>query len=396
MNNKTESYDLPPGSVRNIVNADVTNSGSLRKRNGITKVYSGLNISNSFSCPIGSFFVEGTDLKLFDGTVSTVEPSVIFGESVAYEYFNKTCYLSDGLITRKIKEDGTISKWGIVPPPAPIIYETSGNLPGGTYHAALTYVDGDGVESGASPYAKTVIRDGHGVRFMNIPFPTDPQVVAVRLYLSMPDGSTLFYLGELAPGVDTDTVSSGPYDNSRVLESNVMINPPAGSIIKYYRGRLYIVSGKIVWYTSEFAYDWVNPVTGYMEFPKNITLMQPVIDGIYFADSDSTSFYMGVSPDVFEASNVFDYGAIAGQSLKIPNSNNVLWMSTRGPVVGGASGQIQNIVEKNIAMESADSATMLIKENNGIRQVITSLTNPVSSSLVCGSFATAEVIRKGA
>ena len=395
MNNKTESHDLPPGSVRNAVNVDFTDSGRIRRRDGITKIYSGINVRDSFDCPIGTFFVEGSDLKsLNDDNSATILKGGIHGDTVAYEYRNEICYFSDGLITLKIYPDGSVTQWGIDIPVAPLIHETAGSCDAGDYIAAVTFVDINGKESGISGYAVTAIVSGKGIKFINLPFSTDPQVVGLSLYLSMPNGSSLFHVGQVANGTAAYTVSSPGYDTGRILENGNIVKPPACSIIKYYHGRMYNVVKNVVWYTEEFAPDWCDSSKNYLQFPHDIVMMQPVTDGIYFADTKSTVFYAGAGPADFIVQDVFDYGAVYGLSKKIKNSNNVVWVSQRGVVIGGPSGQIRNLDENNLAIGTADSASLLIREENGLRQVLASLKNPTTSTLVCSSFATVEVIRK--
>ena len=64
--NKTSARNLQDESVRNAVNVDFVTDTVLRRREGLTKVYSGLGLSKGFSCPAGRFFVEGADLKRFN------------------------------------------------------------------------------------------------------------------------------------------------------------------------------------------------------------------------------------------------------------------------------------------------------------------------------------------
>jgi hypothetical protein len=71
-----------------------------------------------------------------------------------------------------------------------------------------------------------------------------------------------------------------------------------------------------------------------------------------------------------------------------------MWYSERGAVMATQDGQIKNIQEANIAAESGTTGAALIREENGIKQFIASVSGQGISPLATTSWMDMEVIRK--
>jgi hypothetical protein len=156
---------------------------------------------------------------------------------------------------------------------------------------------------------------------------------------------------------------------------------------------MYIAVGKVVWFTDPFMLGSVQKQRNFIQFPADVTIMEPVSGGIWFV-ADQTYFYAGGGPDEFIPKPQLNYGAVPGTGIKIPYTNDVMWYSVRGAVVGTQDGQIKNIQEANIAAESGTVGTTLIREENGIKQFIASIKNQGVSPLAATSWMDMEVIRK--
>jgi len=396
MNNRQPNHSLPEGTLRNAVNTKIDSSGVVSRRDGMVKVYDGIECKDGWSCPMGVFFRmgssvyylndENTVVLLFDG---------VHGDSCAYEYLNNIVYFSDGLITKKIDSSFSVSEWGIERPVTPVVYGTSGIYGGGIYLCAITFVNGDGLESGASDIVSVSVDDNSGLVIGNIPTTTDPQVSGVRLYLSTANGSVLYQIAEVAVGTVSYAQLMGNYDEGKALETEFVYKPPPGRIIKAFHGQLYIADDQgNVWYTNPLSYDQIHITDNWLQFSSAIDVMEPVIDGVWFAYGDQTDFYFGNSPEEFSPKKIIEYGAVFGTSVKIGNSNNVAWYSDRGMVVAAGSGEYNNIQEENVATDTATSGATAVKEEDGIRQFITSLSDPTVSKLAARDFINAEIIRK--
>ena len=394
MNNRQPDYALPGGTLRNAVNCDIDQLGFVTRRAGSSEqVYSGTGIQFGFGCAGGEFIVENTSLKRFnaDDTATTIYDG-IYGATFTYEYFNGIVYFSDGLISLKIYADNTVTFWGISVPDAPVLSAVSGTLAEGTYLASVSFYDNNGVESGASEIQ--LIKCSGGVKFTSLPTTSDPQVAGIRLFLSTADGDLLYKVAELPLGTTSYSVTLTGYTSKRFCETLLLTLPPSGQIIRFFKAAMFIASGPNIWRTDPYSLDHLSKGKAYNQFAEDITVVEPVNDGMYIV-SDKTYFYGGTSSEDFVEVKGFEYGALLGSGKKIPNSNNVAWQSTRGMVIGGPGGEVINRVEKNIAAHSGDSAQTLIREHDGKQQFIANIKNPTVSTAAAKGFMEAEIIRKG-
>jgi hypothetical protein len=385
MNNRAKDSALPEGSARNIVNADIDETGRARRRAGFTRIVSGLSLQQSFSCPLGVFYVDGQYLRrLNNDNTTTVLHSGISGPC-CFHYENGVVYWSDGVFCKTITVAG-VGNWGTYPPPSPLISPTSGTYGAGRYLAALSYVDGNGLESGASPLAQIDLPENSGIVFSNLPG-------AVRIYLSVANGTVLYHVADTS--APSYTVASGRYDTGNTLDLLHVSPPPPATIIRSYNGRVYVADGNgVVWYSEPFSPHHFRLGESYIPFPGPVTIMEPVTAGIYFATDRESWFYAGNPEDGFQVFNKFNYGGIKGTGQR-NDDGTVCWQSQMGMVIGQPDGQCQNVQEKNVATDSAASGASIIMERNGLRQYIASLQQPRVSRLAAQSWISADIVRRG-
>lgn len=387
MNNKLNPVDLPEGFVRNIVNADISDNGKARLRKGMTKIYSSLGVKYGHK----RYFIENLDLCYLepDNTKTVIFSGVLGTEFTFCDYLGVT-YFSDGIVNKKLVNKD-VQPWGLPVPAKPVITSISGTYFAGTYLAAYSWVTDDGVESGLSDISTITLATPGGFMFVGIPNVVEG-AKALRIYLSTANGNTLYFVAEV--NSNSFSMSSGSYDSGHTAEVMFKYAPPPASIIRFYNGRAYVADAYgVVWYSEPFSYDHFG-VDNYLQFPERVAIMEPVKGGIYFATGSETFFYAGNPETGFDITKKFNYGAIRGTGKQIPNTENVTWMSKRGLIVGNKSGSCENVQEKNVAIESGETGELVIREQDGLHQVISIVKNSTTSSLAATSFIEAEVIRR--
>lgn len=393
MNNIAPDHALPTSkygrtiAVRNAVNVDFDDTGWFRRRAGYAKVLAGVNTRGGYSCPLGSYFVQGTKLFSFDGAVAVELCDGVLGDEITYDYFDGKVYFSDGLITKLITAAGA-GEWGVDTPSVPMIHAVAGALPPGTYVAAITALDAEGRESGASEAVTVTLNVASGIRVSGLPAGRE-----VRIYLSSNNGSTLFLVAQTS-AASYDITLPG-YDSGKPLDTQFLSKPPAGRIIRRFNGRIYIADGPVVWFTEPYAPDLVHRGRGFFQFAAPVTVMEPGESGMWFV-SDKTEFYVGTGPEDFKVVQKLGYGAVYGTSRLLPRTHDAVWYSEKGVVMGTRDGQATNLQEANVAVGSGTAGASLVREQDGIRQVVVSVRDPSVSPLASTSFLEMEVIRKAA
>lgn len=390
VNNRQAEHALPPGTLRNAVNVDIDGLGFLRRRSGFQKVLGGVNMRGGFNSSLGTFYVAGNALYRWNAdNTSTLLTSGVNGQYAAYWEFNSSVYFSDGVTTKRIDATG-IHDWGQAVPAAPELHGINGSLPLGTYVAAITAVDSTGRESGASETAEITFNAASGLRVTGI-----DATRANRIYLTTTNGSTLFMVIELPAGTASyDITSISQVGVGRPLETQFMSKPPAGRIIREYKGRLYIADGNTLWYTDPYDFDKVALGRNFFQFQAPITVVEPVTNGLWVV-AEATYFYSGTGPGDFKPLQGLNYGAIYGTSQLVPYTNDAMWYSERGVVLADENGQITNLQEAQVAAPSGTVGAGIIREQDGLRQMIVSVRDPVVSPLAAKDFIQMEIVRKG-
>jgi len=400
MNNRAEDHALPVNSedsstmVRNAVSVDFTNAGKIKMRNGSTKKCSGFDIKYGFACSQGHFIVEGTTLKKVNTDWTKIDIlGGVLGDTFTYYEHNNELFFSDGLRGKKIL-NGVAQNWGMSNPTAPVVYSSSGIFGAGVYLCCLTFYDALDNESGSSDITSISVIDNSSVVFTSLPSSSDSQVIGIRLYMTTANGQVFYQCGDVVIGTLSYSVTLA-YDGGKVLETLFITKPPAGQIIREHNGRLLIAKDNLLYVTEAYSTDLVSQLSNSVfQFSENITVVEPVDDGVWIV-ADKTYFFAGSGPENFQQLTKLDYGASLGTGQK-RSDGNVYWFSTRGLIMAGNGGEIKNIQEEQVAPDYSDKGAMLIREENGMKQAITSLKDASMSSMAASSWITAEQIRREA
>lgn len=169
-------------------------------------------------------------------------------------------------------------------------------------------------------------------------------------------GDVTYYMNGSERGV-VKNGSSWSWDKPSTVRypdsTRVYIDPPTGSIVKSYAGRVWIAKGNVLWYSEPFLYNTFNAARGYIAFPGKIVMVAPVIDGIYVSTEAMTYFIQGADPNKMQLVKVSNYGAIIGTDVTVDGIavNNgkyssllmPMWTTNQGICLGLQGGQVANL-----------------------------------------------------
>jgi len=156
---------------------------------------------------------------------------------------------------------------------------------------------------------------------------------------------------------------------------------PAGQLLTWYNGVLYVASGGDIYYSDPHAYGVIDTRNKKKRFKGYITLMVAVDDGLYISDSYDTFFYQGKDPHNMTAKLVADYPAIYGMYTTVERrlvgsrdpiqGNVVYWQSSKGVCMGTEGGNFVNLIIQKYKLSSIPKkGTAFFRNNNGIPQFI--------------------------
>ena len=401
LNNVHSDYDLPAGALRDAVNVDLTLSGHARRRKGKTLRYSGeaRSLWPRDQAADTLYGVTSAGLVYFTRAVSgtltptTIRSGVPISRPLAYLDYRSPLdrnrvYYSNGLVTGMIV-NRVHYPWGVERPsgqPA-CAAAASGGLNAGTYQVAVTFLSTFSEESGTGECARVDVAAGGGITLSAIPQPADNSVTRVRLYCSDANGE-IPYLHTILPVGTTGAVLARTLSPGHALQTQFIRPPPPGDVLELHDGRIYIGSASVLYWTEALrpgGFKHTNSVV----LPSNITLLASTNAGLIVA-ADRTYLMPGGDPRAMGLNEVLPYGAFRNSLLRDVRRERMYWLSTHGLCEATYDGQIRNLSEGRIVFRGGGKAAMLLREQNGIRQIIGSIEGGEPDPLVHEEFTQAE------
>jgi hypothetical protein len=407
VNTVTKETELKGDELRAAVNVDLTDRGGLRRRPGYTQAYSGSDIHSVWSNARRTLFVEGSSLKSLqpDYTAATLDTLSVGSAKMSYAEVAGDIYFSNGFDTGRLLSTLALRPMSLPNPGTPVVTQlTAGSLVPGTYLVATTFVAPDGVESGASNVRRVVVSAGQGIDITSVPQPPAGYTADVWVYVSKPDGERLYLASKVPQGTTTEIFPTQP-KRGMELRTLTMTPLPAGGILRHHGGRLYTTIGSVLYWSDSMNFGLHRPDIAYQMFEGDITVVEPVRDGIYVV-ADQTYFLQGLVPEDFKRTVAYPYGAASGSGMQARGTwfgtreplpaEVAYWFSDRGGVIGAPGGQVIPLMEGRTEDAAYAAGHSYFVERNGFRQVGTVLERRgPSAGLRASDTVTAEVRRNG-
>lgn len=378
VDNRSAQTALAYGSARSINNFDVDRDGRLSTRSGWRLSSAGVAHS-LFSC--GSFALavkDGYLIKITAGPTITNLAAVTPLAVVSYASLNRTTYWSNGNESGAVNSDGNVSVWGVPVPLLVIASATTGSgLDAGDYQVVYTNLSSGGIESGAPEPASVTVGDNGAISLVLPAFQTG--VSAYRVYMTSCNGSTLRMVGDTTSSATTITI--GKVDLGSELMALNHVAPIPGQIVRQFNSHLLVAVGDRLHFTPPFNPHVFHPFSQHYRFPAQISLVQPVNDGIYVSTQNETWFMAGQDPRGFSKIILNQRGAIPGTGIDLPahvfgdesaNGRVAGWWDTEGCFcIGRASGQIARITEKTLSVDYYPLGSTAFIKKTGVERIIT-------------------------
>jgi hypothetical protein len=382
LRNEVTPERFTPADLSHADNVDLDKTGRLSRRKGYASVLAGSMHSlwaddQQEIC----LFAQGNQLNQLSTTYSVVPVATLqgVGNPVSYQRVSDRVYYNNGVDTG-ILENGAVRSWGMAPPSIPGAVATVGAMPAGTYQYSLTYLRGDGQESGAALAGVVTVPDVSGLAFV-LPASADPGVVTKALYLSTPDGEVL-YLAALIPAATTQyTYTGDTLELNLPLATQFMGSAPAGQLIAHYRGWMFVAVGDTLYASQPYAYELFD-LREYLQLDGQITLLAPMVDkemldgagrssGFFIGTDRSCGVLVGNDPKDFQYVPKTAYGAIAGALDYVDGSlfgddtsggrDLPMWLSTQGVCIGMPDMQVKNLTRSKFGFTATGQGAALFQ-----------------------------------
>lgn len=390
LNTVASETAVPKDMLREAVNVDVDIYGGVSRRPGYMEVVSTSDSHSLFAWQDSLVFVEEANLVRFNpvGAQKVVLTTGINpARYMSYTIAENKLYYTNGEQSGCVTQQWGVKPWAIANPPHQPVLTSGGTgaLPAAQYQVAITYADATGRESGTG--AAAVIAATGSITLSNIPSPGAGYFV--RVYMTPPNGDKFFAQAQLNNGVSSHTL----YDFDRTkapLETQFMRPMPPGQIVRHAFGRLWVARDNRLLFSAPLQSGIYAPIDHYFIFRNRITVVEPLIDGIWIGTDAQTLWLSGTNPNEMAQVLVGQFGATAGSSCRQPGllfrpeftHEVAYWYGDRGCVLGLPGGQLQPFMEGIIATNVYGLGASLYREENGLQQMITAVRNNKINSRV--------------
>jgi hypothetical protein len=400
LRNTTSPERLKPGELVTALDIDLDNTGRPLTRRGYTRV-NAAGVHSLFSNHRLAMCVSGNVLSAIEYDFSlTPIKTLQSSDRLAAETVNDLVFYSNGVDTGRLI-GRTPGNWGVTPPTGqPMATELPGTLPPGRYLYAVTFVRGDGHESGTGLAGQIDITRG-GIGFTNIAVSPDAEVKTKNLYISEANGEVM-YLALSVSNTSTFATYQGSGLNLTIpLTTQFASPPPPSELMRVYNGVMYVAVEDVVYYSDPYNFELFRLDTNFLQFPGEVVMFEGVNDGVYVGTPDSGGddvesvgyiwFLSGDRPDQFKSTQLFDYGVIEDSAVKTDAAYFdakqgdqageqahpiIVWTTRHGVCVGRDSGSVQNLTEVQYSFPTAQRAAAIVRQDRGYVSYISTLQGP--------------------
>lgn len=410
VNSVSPDISQPETSLRQASNIDLDDEGYPSDRSGYTLEIACSDGHSLYADGDIAYFVDATSLKKVTvqsgSLVEEVLQTGLENRSMGFVKVNDAIYFSNGINTGVIR-DSVVEIWGVeIPATYPDLSAVSGGqLDGGIYQIYILFKNYNGEISGGVQRPKTItLIDGQGISLTNIPVPVSSEVEKVQVYRSTANGTVLYLCAEIAAGTTSYTVTkgSGLSIDLKTLFREQM-SAYTSDLLAHYNGRILSAIGNVVYASDALRYGLIHVPSNFILFPETVTNIVPVTDGIYVT-ADKTYFIAAAFTEQQTQRVVLDYGAVRKTFIKLSASANqdskyptAAWWSHKGLCFASDGGVVRNISQDRIADKVFSEGSLVFREIEGVRQVLSALkdTSKPTSGFASTDIVEAEVIRNG-
>ena len=394
IDNVSDETSIPDKAARDMRNVDINVAGNFRTRRGFT-LLSAMNDAHSlWGARDQSFglFVQGSSLRRLvvqnGQTLSAAVLTVMPGAPMSYFEHADEVFFSNGVDLGVVTRSGA-RMLGIDVPRAPMLTVAAGGAtPAGKYSVALSYVLASGEESGLSAIESCTLTSASTVT-VALPSGVGVGAARVRVYCTPVNGDVLYKVTELPIGLTSYVL--GVLNTDKAADNQFLSRMKPGRIVRVYNGRLLAAQGDVLWFSEPFRYALTSVRHNFVRFNSAITMVEPVVGGVFVGTAEAVYFLAGDGPHDFQQSVVSANTPVFGASTLVPASAlpkkyadqsahmAAVWLGRRGYSLGMAGGAVHDVQQDRLDLPQIEAGRTVFWTVDGVKQALSVVESPLSA-----------------
>ena len=356
--NVDSSRMIPINACTDVIDVDISNTGSFYRRNGCSLAKSVSGLTSAYTT------YDGVSYIVHDGLLSRIDATLTFHDlapSTATEFtdFGNVLFTNDGLMVR---DDRVIDLKLPMPDDAPQIYAAAGNDLPGVYTVTYVYRRiSDGMEGASAPVSQITLSANQTV--VMVP-PTAIAGYEVITYKTQA-GGTVFY-----------NYAGVPLHPSQILANPMPLQSKA---IAYHQTRLYatvpVEGNRTAVYFSDAGYfHFWDVVRNFIVVPGDVRALMTTGNELIIGTDAAVYAYNNEELSLLAA-----YGVPKGRPFTRMPTGEVMMMSKRGVC---KAMPFENLTELKALFAVGGNCSTAYVMQDGIKKFVTlseSLTTPLNT-----------------
>ena len=153
---------------------------------------------------------------------------------------------------------------------------------------------------------------------------------------------------------------------------------PAGQIVRFFRGALWVAADSVLRYSEPFSYEHFDLRKAF-PLGERITLLEPMLDGMFVGTPTRLVWLSGTSPEELDLGIRLNYGVIEGSAsrttLRVLDQNAgerdiVVFMTRDGPHVGLDTGEVRALTADDYVTGMRTRGATTVRRQDGYTQIL--------------------------
>lgn len=327
LRNTVSPERMEPGDMVSATNVLLDDDGRLTRRMGMMQQQATLSGARMHSLwtdgDMLGFCVRGRVLCKVDPTTLALIPLAALRADgpMAYAAQSGLVYYTNGT-DKGVVQGLQVRSWGIEAPVLPLAYLTPGSMPAGMYQYTMTFIREDGQESGSGAVGVVNTTAPGGLFWNALPVSTDATVTHKAIYVSSTDGEILYRAVLLENSATVANYNADTTELTYPLDTQFMSPPPAGQVLAFFKGRLWVARDADVFPSQPFSPELFD-LREFLPAQGIVTMLAPRPDDVAMLVGSTAGMGWVTGDDVGDMSyqHALDDPVLPGSLVWVPGAD---------------------------------------------------------------------------